>query len=107
VPLKPTELFQPTQNWSENDVASSISNLPRHVKSSDPYARKSYAMQRMSQAIQRAIASPTINQKMRAAKWAAAWGLMCGIKATNAELRLGHEPKSLANKISRRLKTGH
>lgn len=37
-------------------------------------------MRRMAAAIERAIAAVTINEKDMAARWAAAWGLLCGIK---------------------------
>lgn len=60
------------------------------MKTFNPFSKKSYAMQRMGAAIQRAIAVPTVQQKLRAAKWAAAWGLLCGINVTDAQLRPGH-----------------
>ena len=44
------------------------------------FVRKSYAMHRMAAAIKRAIAAVTILEKDQAARWAAAWGLLCGIK---------------------------
>ncbi|MFL6658835.1 MAG: hypothetical protein ACJ8GW_12235 [Massilia sp.] len=50
------------------------------MKSSDRFLRKSYAMQRMAIAIERAIAAATPKEKSRAARWAAAWGLLCDIK---------------------------
>ena len=37
-------------------------------------------MRRMAAAIERAIAAVTIFEKDNAARWAAAWGLLCGIK---------------------------
>lgn len=49
--------------------------------------RKSYAMSRMGKAIERAIAAPNSKEKTRAAKWAAAWGLLCGIKTNGTYLR--------------------
>jgi hypothetical protein len=53
------------------------------------FLKKSYAMQRMSVAIERAIAAPTIKEKERAARWAAAWGLLCGVTATASDLKRG------------------
>lgn len=50
------------------------------MKSPYPYLRKSYAMHRMARAIERAIAAQGGKEKERAARWAAAWGLLCGIK---------------------------
>jgi hypothetical protein len=49
--------------------------------------RKSYAMSRMGKAIERAIAAKTSKEKTRAAQWAAAWGLLCGITASSTPLR--------------------
>ena len=45
-----------------------------------PYAdqRKSYAIFRMSEAIDRMIRADTAEGKRRAARWAAAWGLAGG-----------------------------
>ena len=44
------------------------------------FLRKSYAMDRMARAIERAIEATTIKEKDHAARWAAAWGMLCGIK---------------------------
>jgi len=49
--------------------------------------RKSYAMSRMGKAIERAISAPNSKEKTRAAKWAAAWGLLCGITTNGTYLR--------------------
>ena len=54
----------------------------RHV-----FLRKSYAMHRMALAIERAIQGATSKEKERAARWAAAWGLLCGIKTPAVRLR--------------------
>ena len=43
-------------------------------------------MKRMANAIERAIHGPSSADKERGARWAAAWGLLCGIN-TNARLR--------------------
>ena len=53
------------------------------------FLRKSYAMHRMALAIERAIQGATSKEKERAARWAAAWGLLCGIKTPAARLRRG------------------
>lgn len=49
--------------------------------------RKSYAMLRMVAAIGRAIHSPTSVEKAKAARWAAAWGLIGGIHTRGIRLR--------------------
>ncbi len=43
--------------------------------------RKSYAMLRMAEALRRAIDSDSDIDKDRAARWAAAWGALAGIRA--------------------------
>jgi hypothetical protein len=59
------------------------------MKSRYRFLRKSYAMQRMAQAIERAIQGGTSKEKERAARWAAAWGLLCGIRTPAVRLRRG------------------
>lgn len=49
--------------------------------------RKSYAMKRMASAIDRAIRASTSAEKERSARWAAAWGLLCGINTNSSRLR--------------------
>ncbi len=49
--------------------------------------RKRYAMLRMAQAIGRAIAAETDAAKEKAARWAAAWGLVGGIYTPGVRLR--------------------
>jgi len=49
--------------------------------------RKTYAMLRMVAAIGRAIQSPTSAEKDRAARWAAAWGVISGIRTRGIRLR--------------------
>lgn len=49
--------------------------------------RKSYAMQRMAESIERAIQAGTSAEKERAARWAAAWGLLCGIMTATVNVR--------------------
>ena len=49
--------------------------------------RKSYAMQRMSAAIDRAMRSSVPAEKRLAMRWAAAWGLVAGIRSSSARLR--------------------
>jgi hypothetical protein len=50
-------------------------------------ARKAYSMERMIAAIQRAILADTEAQKEKAARWAAAWGLLSGIRSPGIRLR--------------------
>ena len=49
--------------------------------------RKAYAMMRMAQAIGRAIAAHGPAEKDRAARWAAAWGVIGGIMTPGVRLR--------------------
>jgi len=49
--------------------------------------RKSYAMSRMAEAIGRAIKSTSLADKDRAARWAAAWGIIGGIRTPGIRLR--------------------
>jgi len=49
--------------------------------------QKSYALLRMVQAIGRAIKSPTAVEKDKAARWAAAWGVIGGIHTRGVRLR--------------------
>ena len=53
----------------------------------DKYARKAYGMQRMAMAIGRAIDARDPADKDRAARWAAAWGAIGGIRAPGMRLR--------------------
>ena len=67
------------------------------------FLRKSYAMHRMALAIERAIQGATSKEKERAARWAAAWGLLCGIKTPAARLRrgdVGDEPEERMRRSS-------
>jgi hypothetical protein len=57
------------------------------MKNRDRSLRKSYAMERMASAIDRAIGGSTGKEKERAARWAAAWGLLCGIRTEGVKLR--------------------
>jgi hypothetical protein len=57
------------------------------MKSKDRYLRKSYAMSRMALAIRRAIEAQTISEKDNAARWVAAWGLLCGIRSRPVRLK--------------------
>jgi hypothetical protein len=68
------------------------------MKKLDRYARKSYAMRRMTLAIERAIKRPTRGEKERAARWAAAWGLLCGIRTEGVKLK-ACDVESLASRI--------
>ncbi len=49
--------------------------------------KKAYAMHRMVEAIGRAIQSDSTVEKDRAARWAAAWGAMGGIRSPGVRLR--------------------
>ena len=49
--------------------------------------QKSYALLRMVQAIGRAIKSTTSVEKDKAARWAAAWGVIGGIRSRGVRLR--------------------
>jgi hypothetical protein len=49
--------------------------------------KKSYAMQRMVEAIGRAIVADSTIEKDRAARWAAAWGTLGGIRSPGVRLR--------------------
>jgi hypothetical protein len=61
----------------------------------DRQERKSYAMRRMGTAIGRAIAADSADSQASAIRWAAAWGLICGIRSKGVRLRaaelIGHE----------------
>lgn len=48
--------------------------------------RKSYAMLRMANALRRAIDAASDIDKERAARWAAAWGALAGIRAPAANV---------------------
>ena len=49
--------------------------------------RKSYAMLRMAEAIRRAVGSSSDAEKDKAARWAAAWGVVSGIRSPGVRLR--------------------
>ncbi len=49
--------------------------------------RKAYAMMRMAEAIGRAIDTDIPAEKDKAARWAAAWGLIGGILTPGVRLR--------------------
>ena len=49
--------------------------------------RKAYGRLRMSAAIERAIACDVPEEKQRAARWAAAWGVLGGIHSPGIRLR--------------------
>lgn len=56
------------------------------MKTRSPDERKLYAMRRMGLAIDRAVAERSTNSKGRAAKWAAAWGILCDIRSASVSL---------------------
>lgn len=49
--------------------------------------RKAYGLARMAAAIGRAIDSDSPEEKDRAARWAAAWGVISGIRSPGIRLR--------------------
>ena len=51
------------------------------------HERKSYAMQRMGMAIDRARLTRSAAEKDIAVRWASAWGLVAGIRSTSVRLR--------------------
>jgi hypothetical protein len=53
----------------------------------DRQQRKSYGMRRMGKAIGRAMLAPTSEEQARGIRWAAAWGLLCGIRSPGVRLR--------------------
>ena len=57
------------------------------MPTTDRQERKSYGMLRMSQAISRAINSPTPGEQDKAIRWVAAWGLIGGIRSDTVRLR--------------------
>lgn len=63
--------------------------------------RKSYAMQRMARALERAVRTATVKDKERAARWAAAWGMLCGIKSSAVRLRRAEVSAEASNSLRR------
>lgn len=57
-------------------------------------------MKRMAIAIARAIARRSSKEKESAARWAAAWGLLCGIRSTGVRLRGGDADQIQAERRS-------
>jgi hypothetical protein len=53
----------------------------------DRQQRKSFGMRRMGKAIGRAIQAASSDDQARAIRWAAAWGLLCGIRSPGVRLR--------------------
>ncbi|MES2015845.1 MAG: hypothetical protein V4484_05055 [Pseudomonadota bacterium] len=49
--------------------------------------RKRYAMWRMAEALARAIRASRPADKIQAARWAAAWGVVSGIRSPGVRLR--------------------
>lgn len=49
--------------------------------------RKAYAMHRMAEAIGRAMRSESPQEQERAKRWAAAWGVISGIRSSGVRLR--------------------
>lgn len=57
------------------------------MSSNSRILKKSYAMQRMARAIERAVRAGSGKEKQRAARWVAAWGMLCGIRSDTVRLR--------------------
>jgi hypothetical protein len=53
---------------------------------------KPYAMRRMALALARAVGARLPAAKDRAARWAAAWGLLAGISGKGVRLKYGEAP---------------
>ncbi len=53
----------------------------------DRQQRKSYGMRRMGAAIGRAMQAESSEEQARGIRWAAAWGLLCGIRSPGVRLR--------------------
>jgi hypothetical protein len=53
----------------------------------DPNERKSYSRQRMVKAIERAMTADSGAEQDKAQRWAAAWGLLGGIRSPGVRLR--------------------
>lgn len=49
--------------------------------------KKAYALMRMARAIGRAVDAASNAEKDRAARWAAAWGVLAGIRSRGIRLR--------------------
>lgn len=73
---------------------------PCTMKNLRRVTRKSYAMKRMARAIERAIHAQTPAEEKRSARWAAAWGLLCGIHTNTPRLRSSEvqSPPPLGNR---------
>lgn len=65
------------------------------MKNSILSKRKIYAMRRMGLAIDRAVEERTPAAKERAAKWAAAWGLLVGLHSRKVRLKPAHDVVSV------------
>ncbi len=57
------------------------------MRLTDRQSRKSYALHRMSLAIDRAMRSRSSFEKNTAMRWASAWGMVAGIRSPSARLR--------------------
>ncbi|CUI06268.1 hypothetical protein LXA47_13880 [Massilia sp. P8910] len=67
-----------------------VSYNGQHMKYRGKEERKAYGMFRMVKAIDRAIDSPSGEEKARAARWASAWGAISGIRSRGMRLRRTH-----------------
>lgn len=57
------------------------------MKLRDRQQRKSYGMRRMGKAIGGAIQAASSGEQALGIRWAAAWGLLCGIQSPGVRLR--------------------
>jgi hypothetical protein len=53
------------------------------------FLMKTYALKRMGLAVVRSVAARTPGEKEIAARWAAAWGCLCGIHSDLVRLKPG------------------
>ena len=65
----------------------SLYKEPFSMDINNRHARKSYALHRMSLAIDRAMRATSSAEKNAARRWAAAWGLIAGIRSSHVRLR--------------------
>lgn len=78
------------EHSSRRGVVYNRCNTPNPVSTmikQQKLQKKSYALQRMALSIDRAIAAPSRKAKERAARWAAAWGMLGGIKTRKVRLK--------------------
>jgi hypothetical protein len=57
------------------------------MNSQSPHLRNSYAASRMEKAIERTLCSGNSKEREMATRWAASWGLLCGMEDRHADVR--------------------